>query len=249
MTVLASPGGPARRPSREISVEDLLLHTSGLSHRTSEVYRKAQVRSRAESLPRFIDNIVRVPLMEDPGTAYRYSESPTVLGRLVEIWSGKPFEVFLERARLQAARHGRYGFLGCACRPRTSGHRVHAGAGRWPRAIRDRSRSVHRTSGAHRRCGRTRLDGPRLPSVQPDAAQQRNAGWSSAVARGHGREDDGQRVAGRDPRCPRRRDGMGSRERQCRPESRRRSPIRQAAGSTGGTAAPVRSSGSIRRRR
>jgi CubicO group peptidase (beta-lactamase class C family) len=33
--------------------------------------------------------------MEDPGTRYRYSEGTTVLGRLVEIWSGKPFEVFL----------------------------------------------------------------------------------------------------------------------------------------------------------
>jgi CubicO group peptidase (beta-lactamase class C family) len=33
--------------------------------------------------------------MEDPGTRYRYSESPTVLGRLVEIWSGRPFDEFL----------------------------------------------------------------------------------------------------------------------------------------------------------
>lgn len=95
VTVLASPDGSARRPSRDITVEDLLLHTSGLNHRTSDVYGNAQVRSRADSLPRFIANIVRVPLMEDPGTRYRYSESPTVLGRLVEIWSGKPFDVFL----------------------------------------------------------------------------------------------------------------------------------------------------------
>ena len=95
VTVLASPDGATRRPSRDITVEDLLLHTSGLNHRTSNEYRNAQVRSRADSLPRFIDKIVRVPLMEDPGTRYRYSESPTVLGRLVEIWSGKPFDVFL----------------------------------------------------------------------------------------------------------------------------------------------------------
>jgi len=47
-------------------------------------------------MTQFIANLVRVPLMEDPGTRYRYSESTTVLGRLVEIWSGKPFEVFLE---------------------------------------------------------------------------------------------------------------------------------------------------------
>lgn len=92
----------ATRPvSRDITVKDLLLHTSGLSHRTSDVYRRAEVRSRAIGLPRFIDNIVRVPLMEDPGTAYRYSEGTTVLGRLVEIWSGTPFDTFLEERVLR----------------------------------------------------------------------------------------------------------------------------------------------------
>ena len=93
--VTVASGAATRRPAREISVEDLLLHTSGLNHRTSEEYRTAQVRSRLDSLPQFITKIARAPLMEDPGTRYRYSESPTVLGRLVEIWSGKPFDEFL----------------------------------------------------------------------------------------------------------------------------------------------------------
>jgi CubicO group peptidase (beta-lactamase class C family) len=95
--VRASEADAPRAPSRAITIEDLLLHTSGLNHRTSEVYQRAQVRSRAIALPQFVTNIVRVPLMEDPGTRYRYSEATTVLGRLVEIWSGKPFDVFLER--------------------------------------------------------------------------------------------------------------------------------------------------------
>jgi CubicO group peptidase (beta-lactamase class C family) len=94
-TVVAVAGSTPRRPAREITVEDLLLHTSGLNHRTSEEYRTAQVRSRTDTLPQFITKITRAPLMEDPGTRYRYSESPTVLGRLVEIWSGRPFDVFL----------------------------------------------------------------------------------------------------------------------------------------------------------
>ena len=94
VSVLTADGG-VRPPSREITIEDLLVHTSGLNHRTSEEYRRAKVRSRAMTLPQFVSNVVRVPLMEDPGTRYRYSESPTVLGRLVEIWSGKPFDVFL----------------------------------------------------------------------------------------------------------------------------------------------------------
>ena len=86
----------ARPPSRPITVEDLLLHTSGLSHRTSDLYRERQVRSRADTLPQFITKITRAPLMEDPGTRFRYSEATTVLGRLVEVWSGQPFDRFLE---------------------------------------------------------------------------------------------------------------------------------------------------------
>jgi CubicO group peptidase (beta-lactamase class C family) len=93
--VVMVSGGVTRRPAREITVEDLLLHTSGLNHRTSDEYRTAQVRSRLDALPQFIEKIARAPLMEDPGTRYRYSESPTVLGRLVEIWSGRPFDEFL----------------------------------------------------------------------------------------------------------------------------------------------------------
>jgi CubicO group peptidase (beta-lactamase class C family) len=91
---VATEGG-TRPPTRDMTIEDLLLHTSGLNHRTSEVYRRAQVRSRSMTLDTFMDNITRVPLMEDPGTRFRYSEATTVLGRLVEIWSGKPFDVFL----------------------------------------------------------------------------------------------------------------------------------------------------------
>jgi CubicO group peptidase (beta-lactamase class C family) len=57
------------------------------------------VRSRADTLPVFIGKITGAPLMEDPHTRFRYSEATTVLGRLVEIWSGRPFDQFLE-ARL-----------------------------------------------------------------------------------------------------------------------------------------------------
>jgi CubicO group peptidase (beta-lactamase class C family) len=89
-------GAPPRAPAQAMTVRDLLLHTSGLNARTSEIYQREQVRTRTMTMAQFIANLVRVPLMEDPGTRYRYSEGTTVLGRLVEIWSGKPFEVFLD---------------------------------------------------------------------------------------------------------------------------------------------------------
>ena len=93
--VMDTPGAPPRPPVRPIIIEDLLLHTSGLSHRTSELYRTLAVRSRADTLPTFIAKITKAPLMEDPHTRFRYSEATTVLGRLVEVWSGQAFDAFL----------------------------------------------------------------------------------------------------------------------------------------------------------
>jgi CubicO group peptidase (beta-lactamase class C family) len=93
-SVMVRANGGARPPARPVTVEDLLLHTSGLNHRTSAIYQQEKVRSRSMSLPQFVSNAVRVGLMEDPGTRYRYSEGTTVVGRLVEIWSGMPLDVF-----------------------------------------------------------------------------------------------------------------------------------------------------------
>jgi CubicO group peptidase (beta-lactamase class C family)/ketosteroid isomerase-like protein len=101
---LSGETGPTRPPAGEITIEDLLLHTSGINHRTSHLYERAAVRSRAITLPKFIDNVVGVPLMEDPHTRFRYSEATTVVGRLVEIWSGKPFDVFLEERLFRPLR-------------------------------------------------------------------------------------------------------------------------------------------------
>jgi CubicO group peptidase (beta-lactamase class C family) len=99
--VRVGSGASARPPSRAITVEDLLLHTSGLSHRTSDLYRELQVRSRADTLPQFLAKITRAPLMEDPGTRFRYSEATTVLGRLIEVWSNESFDRFLDERLLR----------------------------------------------------------------------------------------------------------------------------------------------------
>jgi CubicO group peptidase (beta-lactamase class C family) len=87
--------GAPRRPARAITIQDLLLHTSGLSHRTSDLYRTLKVRSRAIGLPQFITNITKAPLLEDPGTRFRYSEATTVLGRVVEVIAKQSFDAFV----------------------------------------------------------------------------------------------------------------------------------------------------------
>jgi CubicO group peptidase (beta-lactamase class C family) len=107
---VAQPDGTRRPPAREITVQDLLLHTSGLSHRSAELYQASRVRVRTDTLPQFVRKITRAPLMEDPGTRFRYSEGTTVLGRLVEIWSGQPFDVFLAERIFKPLRMTETGF-------------------------------------------------------------------------------------------------------------------------------------------
>ena len=93
----SNPDMTATRPRRtEMTVEHLLLHTSGLGSRSSSIYRAEQVRLRSITLSQMVSNAARVPLFEDPGTRWRYGISTTILGRLVEIWSGLPFNEFLQ---------------------------------------------------------------------------------------------------------------------------------------------------------
>jgi CubicO group peptidase (beta-lactamase class C family) len=80
----------------EITVEHLLKHTSGMGSRSSSIYRAQGVRSRSITLQEMVDNAARSPLFEDPGTNWRYGISTTILGRLVEIWSGMPLQDFLQ---------------------------------------------------------------------------------------------------------------------------------------------------------
>jgi CubicO group peptidase (beta-lactamase class C family) len=108
--VVLQPDGSTRPPARPPTIEDLLLHTAGLSHRSSREYQEARVRSRDITLEQLVDNVVAVPLRADPGAEYRYSASPTVLGRLVEVVSGQPFDVFVEERILGPLGMGDTGF-------------------------------------------------------------------------------------------------------------------------------------------
>ena len=79
----------------DITVQHLLTHSSGLGSRSSDIYRRERVRLRSIILPQMVDNAARVPLFRDPGTAFRYGISTTILGRVVEIVSGQPLEAFM----------------------------------------------------------------------------------------------------------------------------------------------------------
>ena len=81
----------------DITVAHLLTHTSGLGSRSSRLYREQRVRDKNISLDQMTSNTARVPLFHDPGTAFRYGIHATILGKLVEVWSGMPFEEYLQQ--------------------------------------------------------------------------------------------------------------------------------------------------------
>ena len=86
-----------RERKGDITVADLMRHTSGLGSRSSAIYVAEQVRLRSITLEQMSKNAARVPLFEDPGTEFRYALSATSLGRLVEVVSGMPYDEFLQQ--------------------------------------------------------------------------------------------------------------------------------------------------------
>ena len=95
VTVLNVATGETRPPERPVTIRDLLLFTSGINSRNSGPYREARVRSRSIPLSQFIQNVTAAPLMEDPGTRFRYGVASTVAGAVVEAVSGQRFDQFL----------------------------------------------------------------------------------------------------------------------------------------------------------
>jgi CubicO group peptidase (beta-lactamase class C family) len=81
----------------EMSIAHLLTHTSGLGSRSSALYRENNVRDRAQSLDAMVSKAARVPLFQDPGTEFRYGIHATIIGKLIEVWSGQPFEEYLQQ--------------------------------------------------------------------------------------------------------------------------------------------------------
>jgi CubicO group peptidase (beta-lactamase class C family) len=81
-------------PSRPITLRDLMSHTSGLAFPP----RKAD--DGAQSLKGYTLALVKAPLAFEPGADYEYGFGITVAGRIAEIVSGKPFDLFLQERLL-----------------------------------------------------------------------------------------------------------------------------------------------------
>ena len=89
--------------ARDITFRDLLTHTSGLTYGFMEstlvdgLYRANKIDFQTEdtSLKELVEKAAGLPLLAHPGTRWNYSISTDVLGYLVEVISGMPFERYL----------------------------------------------------------------------------------------------------------------------------------------------------------
>ena len=101
--VKPASGEPYSIPAtREITIRDLLRHTSGLTYHWNPdlgpLYKKADVPSGLlqydGTIADGVKRLAGIPLLFNPGDRWEYSLGVDVLGRLVEVVSGKPLDVF-----------------------------------------------------------------------------------------------------------------------------------------------------------
>ncbi len=107
----------SRPAARGITVRNLLTHTAGLGYTIVtkgpllDAYFKMGLTpasasrkplpgqpaiTTAPSLAEFANRLATLPLIADPGTVWSYSMSLDLLGRVIELASGMPFDAFLQ---------------------------------------------------------------------------------------------------------------------------------------------------------
>lgn len=85
-----------------ITIRHLLTHTAGLSYGfyedslVEQMYRDANLSDPDSNLEEMVEKLGELPLVSQPGTAWRYSNATDVLGRLVEVISDESFDSFLK---------------------------------------------------------------------------------------------------------------------------------------------------------
>ena len=88
---------------REMTVHDLLRHTSGLTYGifgaslVKSAYTQAGVERKDVTNAEMVRRLATVPLAYQPGTVWEYSRSTDVLGALIERISGMELDAFLQQ--------------------------------------------------------------------------------------------------------------------------------------------------------
>jgi len=110
LKILAGGTGAApqvREPAREMTVADLLRHTSGLVSQSDAVLGDAYTRlglltsASSGTLAEMIEKLGTLPLKCDPGAQFNYGISTDVVGYLCEVLSGQRLDAFLRERLLE----------------------------------------------------------------------------------------------------------------------------------------------------
>lgn len=90
---------------RDMTIRDLMRHTAGLPGAARYMAGNTAVDKRYREvglhllhlcdLQEMVERLGRSPLLYQPGSKWHYSIAADVLGRLIEVVSGQPFDVFL----------------------------------------------------------------------------------------------------------------------------------------------------------
>ena len=101
MKVYTEDGSAIVDADREVTIKHLLTHTAGLiydsnkdDHPIDQRYEDADLYGG--DLANMVNKLGGIPLLHQPGTAWKYGMSIDILGYLVGIVSGMPFETFLK---------------------------------------------------------------------------------------------------------------------------------------------------------
>ncbi|MGC0394750.1 MULTISPECIES: serine hydrolase domain-containing protein [Bradyrhizobium] len=103
-------------PTRPMTVQDLLRHTSGLTYEhqgdgpVHKLYQESRVRSRKISNAEHAALVASFPLVCQPGAEFNYSRSTDILGRIIEVVSGKTLGTFLTERMLAPLQMAETGF-------------------------------------------------------------------------------------------------------------------------------------------
>jgi CubicO group peptidase (beta-lactamase class C family) len=89
---------PVQRP---MTIHDLLRHTSGITYDhtgnglVQQLYQQSRLRSRKITNEEHAAMVAGLPLICQPGAEWNYSRSTDILGRIIEVVSGKTLGAFL----------------------------------------------------------------------------------------------------------------------------------------------------------
>jgi CubicO group peptidase (beta-lactamase class C family) len=87
--------------ARAMTVQDLLRHTSGITYdhtgnrMVQQLYKAAPLRNRKMTNAEHAVMVAELPLICQPGAEWNYSRSTDILGRIIEVVSGKSLGAFL----------------------------------------------------------------------------------------------------------------------------------------------------------